>query len=266
MLGLLPASLNPRRMSPGHGKRGLDVISSQARPEGVDRMHDRHRGASPIVILPMLANLSRSITQRQAVATLQTTAEAVAPSWAAAFRISGRRSNASQLSPSRVTTRRLSACACDTIAETNQQCVAGACRSGGHRDGGIGRRALDGASAAQRPPVQGGNSRPIASRPHCAGCRAGGRTGAGNDPVGCGRSVRVAGPSHDGGRPRSAAAPSSTRVLLTHRRDRRRASGGPGVAHTGRGCADHRSRRHPAPAHRRRFHTRAGRHGTARCA
>lgn len=121
-----------------------------------------------LVILPMLANLSRSITQRQAVTTLQTTAEAVGAQlgrglqdqWQEVKRLAAFAEQGDDKATLRL---RL-----DTIVETNQQYAwLGLADPAGTvtvASGGV----LDGVSVAQRPWFKAGIAGPFAGDVHDA--------------------------------------------------------------------------------------------------
>lgn len=121
-----------------------------------------------IVILPMLANLSRSITQRQAVTTLQTIAEAVGAQlgrglhdqWMEVKRLAAFAEQGDDKATLRL---RL-----DTIVETNQQYAwLGLADPAGTvtvASGGV----LDGVSVEQRPWFKAGISGPFAGDVHDA--------------------------------------------------------------------------------------------------
>lgn len=121
-----------------------------------------------IVILPMLANLSRSITQKHAVATLQTTAEAVGAQlgrglqdqWKEVKRLAAFAEQGDDKATLRL---RL-----DTIVETNQQYAwLGLADPAGIvtvASGGV----LDGVSVLQRPWFKAGIAGPFAGDVHDA--------------------------------------------------------------------------------------------------
>lgn len=121
-----------------------------------------------VVILPMLANLSRSITQRHAVATLQTTAEAVGAQlgrglqeqWQEVKRLAAFAEQGDDKATLRL---RL-----DTIVETNRQYAwVGLADPAGTvivASGGV----LDGTSVLQRPWFKAGIAGPFAGDVHDA--------------------------------------------------------------------------------------------------